>query len=102
MLRCMSLLLCWFLDAGNKEARHAQLTGVEKAPRHEVAGSWAPTVQRALGGFDAAADVDDRRCAGRLRPACLYVRQVIRVDLAVGRAFGAQQCAMRALMDAAG
>ena len=42
MLRCMSLLLCWFLDAGNKEALHAQLTGVQKAPRHEVAGSWAP------------------------------------------------------------
>ena len=25
------------MDAGNKEAPHAQLTGVEKAPRHEVA-----------------------------------------------------------------
>jgi hypothetical protein len=31
-------LVCWFLDAGNKEAPHAQLTGVQKAPRHEVAG----------------------------------------------------------------
>lgn len=31
-------LLCWFLDAGNEEAPHAQLTGVQKAPRHEVAG----------------------------------------------------------------
>jgi hypothetical protein len=30
--------LCRFLDAGNKEAPHAQLTGVQKAPRHEVAG----------------------------------------------------------------
>jgi hypothetical protein len=29
--------LCWFLDAGDKEAPHAQLTGVQKAPRHEVA-----------------------------------------------------------------
>ena len=27
LLRCMSLLLCWFLDAGNKEALHSQLTG---------------------------------------------------------------------------
>jgi hypothetical protein len=40
--------LCWFLDAGNQEAPHAQLTGVQKAPRHEVAGSWAPAKQRAL------------------------------------------------------
>jgi hypothetical protein len=31
-------VLWWFLDAGNKEAPHAQLTGVQKAPRHEVAG----------------------------------------------------------------
>jgi hypothetical protein len=35
-------------NAGNKEAPHAQLTGVQKAPRHEVAGSWAPASQRAL------------------------------------------------------
>jgi hypothetical protein len=41
-------LLCWFLDAGKKEAPQAQLTGVQKAPRHEVAGSWAPAKQRAL------------------------------------------------------
>ncbi|UEM13260.1 hypothetical protein G6321_00051365 [Bradyrhizobium barranii subsp. barranii] len=32
-------LLCRFLDAGDKEAPHAELTGVQKAPRHEVAGS---------------------------------------------------------------
>jgi hypothetical protein len=37
------LVVCWFLDAGNQEAPHAQLTGVQKAPRHEVAGK-----QRAL------------------------------------------------------
>ena len=34
--------LCWFLDAGNKKASRAQLTGVQKAPRHEVAGNLAP------------------------------------------------------------
>jgi hypothetical protein len=39
VLRCMSPVLCWFLDAGKKEAPQAQLTGVQKAPRHEVAGS---------------------------------------------------------------
>jgi len=43
------------LDAGNKEARHAQLTGVQKAPRHEVAESWAPAKQRALGGLSRQA-----------------------------------------------
>ena len=26
-------------------------TGVQKAPRHEVAGGWAPAGQRALWGF---------------------------------------------------
>src|SRR6516162_6954111 len=31
-----------------QEAPHAQLTGVQKAPRHEVAGSRAPAKQRAL------------------------------------------------------
>ena len=45
------VLMCWFLDAGNKEAPQAQLTGVQKAPRHEVAGSWAPAEQRVLWGF---------------------------------------------------
>jgi len=43
--------LCRFLDAGNEEAPQAQLTGVQKAPRHEVAGSWALAGRRALWGF---------------------------------------------------
>jgi hypothetical protein len=43
--------VCWFLDAGNKKAPRAQLTGVQKAPRHEVAGSLAPAKQRALWGL---------------------------------------------------
>jgi hypothetical protein len=29
----------------------AQLAGVQKAPRHEVAGSWAPAMQGALWGL---------------------------------------------------
>src|SRR6516164_3651987 len=65
------LLLLWFLDAGDKRAPHAQLTGVQKAPRHEVAGSWAPAKQRALWGFNACAELDGRRDADRVRPACL-------------------------------
>jgi hypothetical protein len=35
-------------------ARHAQLTGVQKAPRHEVAGSWAPAGQRRYGDLMSA------------------------------------------------
>ena len=35
----MSPELCRFLDAGNEEGPHAHLSGVQKAPRHEVAGS---------------------------------------------------------------
>jgi hypothetical protein len=46
----MSLVMCWFLDAGNKEPPQAHLTGVQKAPRHEVAGSWALARQQALWG----------------------------------------------------
>ena len=61
------LLLCWFLDAGNKEAPYAQLTGVQKAPRHEIAGSWAPARQRALCGFNVAAALDGKRDASAKR-----------------------------------
>jgi hypothetical protein len=39
-------------------ASAGSLTGVQKAPRHEVAGSWAPAEQRALWGFNVAADLD--------------------------------------------
>jgi hypothetical protein len=31
---CYRPVLCWFLDAGKKKAPQAQLTGVQKAPRH--------------------------------------------------------------------
>jgi hypothetical protein len=40
-----------FLDAGNKDAPQAQLTGVQKAPRHEVAGSVAPGRATSAGTF---------------------------------------------------
>jgi hypothetical protein len=33
--------MCRFLDAGKEVFPHAQLTGVQKAPRHEVAGGGA-------------------------------------------------------------
>src|ERR1700756_5860406 len=49
----------------------AQLTGVQKAPRHEVAGSWAPAGQRALWGFDVSAELDGGRNTARKRPGCV-------------------------------
>ena len=50
--------MCRFLDTGNKVDLRGQLTGVQKAPRHEVAGSLAPAGQRALWGIDAGAELD--------------------------------------------
>src|SRR5262249_6534545 len=52
-----------------RDARHAELAGVQKAPRHEVAGSLAPAGQRALWGFDPGAELGGERHAGRLGPA---------------------------------
>src|SRR4029077_15556076 len=52
-------------------SRHAQLTGVQKAPRHEVAGRWVPAGQRALWGFDVSADLDGGRNTARKRPGCV-------------------------------
>jgi hypothetical protein len=39
-----------------REVPHARLAGVQEAPRHEVAGSWAPASGEALCGFDVGAD----------------------------------------------
>jgi hypothetical protein len=44
-----------FLDADKKEAPHAQLTGVQKAPRHEVAGSWGLSGSECYGDCMSAA-----------------------------------------------
>jgi hypothetical protein len=55
MLRCMSPDVCSFLDAGMTPLPRTVATGVQKAPRHEVAGSLALAVQRALWGFDGGA-----------------------------------------------
>jgi hypothetical protein len=49
---------------------HAQLTGVQKAPRHEVAASLAPAEQRALWGFNAGAELDDRCESGFCMTVC--------------------------------
>jgi hypothetical protein len=44
----MSPVVLVFGRRQRRDAPHAQLAGVQKAPRHEVAGSWAPAKQRAL------------------------------------------------------
>jgi len=43
--------------------------GVQKAPRHEVAGSWAPAVLRGLWGFDGGAGFEGGCNTDRMRPA---------------------------------
>ena len=91
-----------FWTPATREAPHAQLTGVQKAPRHEVAGSWARAGQRVLCGFDVGADLNYGRDAGTTPPACLVAREVGRVQEAVRRALGARRRAIRALMDAIG
>jgi hypothetical protein len=42
--------LCRFLDAGMTNVPRPVAAGVQKAPRHEVAGNWALAVQRVLWG----------------------------------------------------
>ncbi|WP_247493416.1 hypothetical protein, partial [Bradyrhizobium sp. 142] len=91
-----------FLDAGNKEARHAQLTGVQKAPRHEVAGSWAPIVRRALWGFNVGADVDDVGDVSLMPAGYLRAREIGRVREELRRSLGSDRGAIRTLTDAIG
>ena len=62
-------ILCRFLDAGMTTLPRAVAAGVQKAPRHEVAGSWAPVVQRALWGFDGGAGLEGGCKTDRMRPA---------------------------------
>src|SRR5208282_996960 len=54
------------------EAPRTQAAGVQKAPRHEVAGSLAPAGQRALWGFDFRAGHDGGREAGARRPGWVW------------------------------
>jgi len=42
-----------------RDLPRARTAGVRKAPRHEIAGCWAPTVQRALWGFGADVSVGE-------------------------------------------
>ena len=47
----------------------AVAAGVQKAPRHEVAGSLALAVQRALWEFDGGAELEGGCNTDRMRPA---------------------------------
>jgi hypothetical protein len=61
------LLLCRFSAAGMTVSPRTPMAGGRKAPRHEIAGSWAPARQRALCGFNVAAALDGKRDASAKR-----------------------------------
>jgi hypothetical protein len=54
----------------------AVAAGVQKAPRHEVAGSWELAVQRALWGFDGGAELAGGCDGDRMRPAHLHSGEI--------------------------
>jgi hypothetical protein len=81
--------LCRFLDAGITILPRAVAAGVQKAPRHEVAGGWAPAVQRALWGFGGGAELGGGYDADRTRPGDLHTGETVRAnDFRFFRAFG--------------
>jgi len=51
--------MCRFSDAGMTRLSSAPTAGVRKAPRHEIAGGWAPAVLRALWGFSCGVGVEE-------------------------------------------
>ena len=61
--------LCRFLDAGMTNLPCPVAAGVQKAPRHEVAGSLALAVLRALWGFDSGTGLEGGCNTDRMRPA---------------------------------
>src|SRR6267142_3473760 len=71
-----SPLLCRFLDAGMTNLPRAVAAGVQKAPRHEVAGGGAPAGQRALWGFEGGAELEGGCDADRPRPGDLHAGEI--------------------------
>ena len=69
LLQRTSLILCRFLDAGLTNLPRPVAAGVQKAPRHEVAGSLALAVLRALWGFDCGAGLEGGCKTDRMRLA---------------------------------
>ena len=73
------------------------MTGVQKAPRHEVAGSCAPAGQRTLWGFDVSAEAD----GGGTLPGSdrdVWTGEVGSLQRASRQALGAHQRALGALI----
>ena len=62
----MSLVVQVFGRRNDGLSTHSE-GGGRKAPRHEVAGSWAPAKQRALCGFNVGAALDGKRDASARR-----------------------------------
>ena len=69
-----------FWTPARRPLPRAVAAGVQKAPRHEVAGSWAPAVQRALWGFDGGAELEGGCDADRMRPADLHTGEIGSVE----------------------
>ena len=72
--------MCRFLDAGMRPLPRTVATGVQKAPRHEVAGSLALAVQRALWGFDGCAELEGGCNTDRMRPPDLHRGEIGSVE----------------------
>jgi hypothetical protein len=65
-----------FWTPGCRDYPRALVAGVQKAPRHEVAGGWAPAGQRALWGFDGGAEFGGGYDADGMRPADLHTGEI--------------------------
>ena len=70
-VRQMSAIVQVFGRRQSRGSRQAQRTDVQKAPRHEVAGNWAPAGQRALWGFEVSADLDGGCNTARRGSGCV-------------------------------
>src|SRR6266849_7099505 len=56
---CDDCLCAGFRMPACRDHPHARTAGVRKAPRHEIAGCGAPTVQRVLWGFGVGVSVGE-------------------------------------------
>src|SRR5271166_3503223 len=75
-----------FWTPASREAPRTQAAGVQKAPGHEVAGSWEAAGRRALWGFQVSAEFAGGRDTGATRPACSHAGAGERVRRAPRRA----------------
>ena len=64
-------LVCRFSAAGMMLYLRAEAAGGRKAPRHEVAGSWAVASSECYGDLMSTPSLDGWRDANTTRPSCL-------------------------------